>query len=651
VVREIRKSRAAAKKKAQSAASGAKNRRGVLAAGAILFLATVAAYHNSLGGPFIFDDLGAIVPNPTIHQLWPIGKVLSPPGGGDTVGGRPILNLSLAVNYAISQTGVRSYHIVNLAIHILAGLALLGIVRRTLLLESMKGAMLLSSPRHASVPTDARRGEDGSMARGFGPSAPYLAGAIAMLWMIHPLQTESVTYIVQRAESLMGLFYLLTLYCVIRSSSSRPVLWSLAAVAACAMGMGTKEVMVTAPVIVLLYDRTFLSGSFVGALRKRWGLYAGLVACWGLLAYLMSTNGDRGGTAGFGARDVADWRSYAQAEFAAILHYLRLSFWPDALCLDYGISTARALPDVLAGAAAVGLLAIATVWGLLRGRKWGFLGAWFLVILAPTSSVVPLRDPIFEHRMYLSLAAVAAAAVIGGFLLWRKLIQIKPSLRDRPVSTQWAAPGIVLAVATVVLGGLTLARNNDYKTSLAIWQDTANKSPTNARAQCSLGMALCEESMVSSGIERLRESIRLDPKCYLAYSDLAQKLYEQGKFEESSKQFREGIRIEPRDVYMHLHLGLALFHLGKFDEAIGEFREEIRLDPQNAEAHNSLGQVLAGLGKLEEALAEYREAVRIKPRFAQAHANLARALEKLGRNEEAAEARIRAAALESGAGR
>ena len=316
-----RKSRVAKSKAVQATLDRRGNRRIVLAAALLPVLATAAAYLNSFNGPFIFDDIESIPHNRTIRQM---DTALSPPNAeGITVQGRPILNLSLAVNYALGGTDVWGYHVFNLAIHVLAALALFGIVRRTLLLPSMRDR--------------------------FGPAAPYLAGAVAMLWALHPLRTESVTYVVQRAESLMGLFYLATLYCAIRSSlSGRPSgrwrRWPPAA-----LGMATKEVMVTAPVIVLLYDRTFLSGSFREAIRKRWGLYAALTACWAVLVCLMVHAGNRGGTAGFGAGDVLDGWSYARTQCWAILKYLLLTLWPNGLCLDYGSSIRATLWQIVPG--------------------------------------------------------------------------------------------------------------------------------------------------------------------------------------------------------------------------------------------------------------------------------------------------------------
>ncbi|MGA3007651.1 MAG: hypothetical protein ABSE59_07150, partial [Opitutaceae bacterium] len=248
----------------------------VLLAGSIVALAALAVYLNSFSGPFILDDAWSITTNPSIHRF---GTAFSPPPDKG-VGGRPLLNLTFAVNYALSGLSVGSYHVFNLLIHALAGLTLFGIVRRTLL--------------EPPTPTS-----DHSIVQQpiFRKDATWLALAVAVIWMVHPLQTEAVTYISQRAESLMGLFYLLTLYCFVRSAERRSreprvqsqepdpsvagigsqrstlssrlgssasgicplssALWLLASVVSCLLGMMSKEVIVTAPVMVFLYDRTF----------------------------------------------------------------------------------------------------------------------------------------------------------------------------------------------------------------------------------------------------------------------------------------------------------------------------------------------------------------------------------------------------------
>ncbi|MFC1573449.1 hypothetical protein ACFL6M_07625, partial [Candidatus Eisenbacteria bacterium] len=233
----------------------------------LLVVVGVVTYANSLRGPFIFDDTTWILGNPTTRQLWRIDRILLVPDDLSVVG-RPIVNLSLAISYAVSATDPFGYHLTNLLIHLLAALTLFGVIRRTLSLPGM--------PAHLTR------------------DAGGLAFACALIWLVHPLQTSAVTYIIQRTESLMGLFYLLALYSLIRGSQAvRPIPWFLLAVITCFFGMGTKEVTVSAPVVLLVYDRIFLAGSFGELLRKRWGLYLGLAASWILLAALVS---DRSGT-------------------------------------------------------------------------------------------------------------------------------------------------------------------------------------------------------------------------------------------------------------------------------------------------------------------------------------------------------------------
>ena len=183
---------------------------------AIIVLAGLAAYSNSLSGPFVLDDVGSIVDNPTIRHLgaWP-GAFAPPGGSGLTVEGRPMLNLSLALNHAISGTNVGSYHALNLLIHLLAGLILFGVVRRTLLRWSALSPTRLLANGVAKRVGDPPSPGFGGLRNALDPTL--IAFAIALLWTVHPLQTESVTYVVQRAESLMGLFYLLTVYGFIRS--------------------------------------------------------------------------------------------------------------------------------------------------------------------------------------------------------------------------------------------------------------------------------------------------------------------------------------------------------------------------------------------------------------------------------------------------
>ena len=588
--------------------------------------------------PLLMDDLVSISENPTLRHLWPIWPVLSPPSGGFTVSGRPFLNLTLAVNYALGGTHVWGYHAVNLAIHVLAGLTLYGIARRMFRFRAT------------------------------------VAFAIALLWTLHPLQTESVTYIIQRAESLMGLFYLLTLYCFIRhaevQSDGRPK-WLFAAfsVICCLLGMATKEVMVSAPVVVLLYDRTFLAGSFREALRRRSTVYLGLASTWILLGYLViREGGNRSGSIGFGMG--ASWWAYGLTQFQAIAHYLRLAVWPHPLVFEYGIVQVTNAWQVIPFACLVVPLAAATVLALWRWPAWGFLGFWFFAILAPTSLISGATQTISEHRMYLALAPVLMAIFGGGCARMQRGLGAKKG----------SAKGVALAQSVVLIalagacGFLTARRNEDYRSALSIWSDTVAKRPDNALAHNNLGYnGLYLQGRVQEAIAQYEEALRLKPDSANAHNNLGLALMNlPGRLNDAIAQCEMSVRLEPANTRSHLNLGLALARAGRGTEAIAEYETALRLDPGFAEAafylgvalvdahrvdagiasyewalkirpdydvaQNNLGVALCNAGRVSEALPHYQQAIRINPLYFEAHYNLGFAFSILGRKPEAASA-------------
>ena len=581
------------------------SRWGMLLAAGLIVAAGLGAYANTFQGPFIYDDHVAITDNPTIRQLWPLGPSLSPPCDNRSVTSRPLLNLSLAINYRLGGLNVWGYHATNLAIHLINGLLLLGILRRTFHLPALRASN--------------------------GEAAWGLALAVALLWTVHPLQTESVTYIIQRAESLAGLFYLLTLYSVIRGAqSSRRAAWYAVAVGACFLGVGCKEIVSTAPVFVLLYDRTFLEDSFGKALRRRWGLYAGLCLCWVFQLFLLARTGLP--TLKEEVGPVGMW-AYARSEPGVILHYLRLSFWPHPLCLGYEWPVAHTLADILPGLLAVGLLGTATVWGLMGRRGWGILGVWFFLILAPTSSIMPLPQLAFEHRMYLPLAAVLTMVVAGGFVAGRHL-----------VSMRWIngrvclAAGMCLAVlAAVVLGVLTFQRNKVYQSPLSIWGDTVAKAPHNPYAQSDLASALSQAGRKAEALEHYEEAVRLKPDYAMAHCNLGVALRGSGRVSEAIEHYEEALRLKPRYAECHSNLAVALRSVGRVSEAIEHYEEALRLQPDSATVHNNLGFALAGIGRLPEAIEHYEQAIRLQPDSVVIQTNLSTALANAGRVSEAIE--------------
>ena len=563
----------------------------VLAA-AILILAALGAYSNTFEAPFVFDDATSIMDNSTIRQLWPPDVVLSPPANGANVSGRPLANLSFALNYAAGGLNVRGYHVVNLALHALNGLLLFGLVRRTLLRPSLH-------PR-------------------FGDRAGEIAFVVSLLWILHPLQTESVTYVVQRTESLLALFYLLTFYAFVRGlESSRGGSWRAVSVLACLLGMATKEVMVTAPVVVLLFDRTFAGGTWREAWRQRWGYYLALASTWLLQGWLLwQAGGSRADTAGFGL-GVSPY-SYALTQCRALVMYLKLTVWPHPLVVDYGTAVVSHVGDVALQAALIAVLVGLAARALWRGSDLGFLGGWFFAILAPSSSVVPvITQTMAEHRMYLPLAAVIVLMVTSAYLwLGRRSLAL-------------------LAGVAVVFGWITVQRNRDYRSAIAVWSDTIAKCPGNARAHQGLGEALAKANRFDDALGECREAVRLQPGSFLARFSLGNVLLETGNLPEAVAQFEAAVQIEPDYGEAHASLVAPLVELRRVPEAMEHYREALRLRPDSYGVHYNLGRALIETGQIPEAVEHFETALRLEPSLAEAHVFLGMALISLQRVPEA----------------
>jgi len=556
---------------------------------ALLALAAAVVYWNATWAPFTFDDQVSVVTNTQIRRLWPLWDALSPPPGGWPVSGRPLVNLSLAVNYALGGLDVRGYHLVNIALHVLCAWLLFGVIRRTL--------------------------ESRALRDRFAGASPGIAFASALIWLLHPLQTETIDYISKRSELLMGLAYLLTLYASIRASdASKPGPWLTLSVMTCAAGMACKESMVTAPVIVVLYDVTFVFDSFRGALRRRAGFYGALVSTWAILGLLI-WSGPRGFTAGFTSRLTA-W-TYLLNQSKMIVRYLQLTLWPHGLVLDYGEPVPMTLGAALPYAALILILIVLTAIALQRRRKWGFLGAWFFVILAPTSSIIPIATEAgAESRMYLPLAAIVIAIVLAGYL-W---------LKNRTTA--------VAAVAVVCVGltAVTLIRNQEYQSPIALWRTVVERWP-HARAHRDLAAALRQTGHVEEAVAELREAVREQPDARYA---LGQVLFDQGRMQDALVELRLAIDESPADpnaapardliVAAQGKLANERFTQGDFAGAAAAYESVLTLRPDNASAWQFLGVALIRTGQTIEAVRALQRAVDLNPADGQAQRNLASAL-------------------------
>jgi Flp pilus assembly protein TadD len=585
----------------------------------IIVLAGLLTYANSLSGPFILDDLVSIVENQQIREWSDLDTVFFPRRELPTAG-RPLVNFSFAVNYSLSGLEPRGYHLVNLAFHLLSGLFVFGIVRRTLQLPSLRSR--------------------------FKGSMPFNLGfAVALLWTLHPLNTEAVNYVTQRTELMMAFFYLLTLYASIRATMSRPGAWSTVAVASCFAGMACKESMVTAPVVVVLYDIAFVFGSPRKAIGNRWRFYAALCTSWILLAALVWP-GPRMRSAGF-STDVSPW-TYLLNQTIMISRYLQLAVWPRSLVVSYGPPVPLTLSDVWPHAVLVStLLAVAAIV-VVRWPRWGFLAACFFITLAPTSSIVPIATEVgAERRMYLPLIALVTLAVVAASFLTR---------------ARQTAGAVTLAVVATLFSLGTVARSREYASPVLLARTTVERYPTSTgrhqlgvallvagdrdaamnelrqaipgapRAHYTLGIELVKENRTNEAIEQFQAFLREEPNLVEAITArqlLGRALAQQQRWSEAIAQEQQVLAMNPSEAQRLDTLALlaeAFFGAEKFQESIAHCLEYLRSRPGDGRVLTRLGISLIATGQLEEAIAAFRRAADAAPTDADAQLNLATAL-------------------------
>lgn len=614
-------------------------------------------YGRSLHAPLIFDDFESLSDNPTIRSLNP-ARIFRPPNNS-AMTGRPLVNATFALQYVLHGERVWAYRLVNIALHLGGGLLVLGIVRRTL----------------------------GRMGGGGPIRNVVLAGIVALAWLAHPLNTEAVIYVTQRTELMVAFFFLLTLYAAIRAwDAPGRIGWALAAIAACCLGMASKEVMVGAPLLIWLYDRTFVGGGFLAALRRSKLLYAGIFASWALLA-LVVLAGHRDASTGLG-HGVSAF-DYLLTQGPVILWYLRLSIWPHPLTIAYPI---RLVPLAEAWPYAAAVLALLVMAAVLIWKRSpaGFVAALFFVVLAPTSSVLPIMSEIVaERRMYLPLAGLVALVVIGADRLIGRALRRRCGAAGAAPCRGFVAPAVIGLAMVVVLAVAARSRARDYRSSVSIWEDAARKSPTSLTAVQNLGIAYTDAKRYDEALEYFQKArelsrdkdwriyrslailwLRLDkpdkaeqaakaasllrPDESEPYSLLGEVAVQRGRYADAALHFREALRRNPGSPKLLNSLGAAIFSdaIGgampefapapaatrpndRVEEAIRCYRQALAIQPDLADAHNNLATALAVEGKLDEARQHFERALQINPAFVDAHLGLGAVLATRGNYVEA----------------
>ncbi len=539
-----------------------------LAACGLIAAAGVAAYANTLEAPFVFDGL------PLEERLRALSRNPTEWFGTNP---RTIGYFTFDLQYTLHGRWLPGFHAVNIAIHVVAALALFGAV--------------LITCRGPRLPAAVRR------------DAPGIALVSALLFELHPLQTQAVTYLYQRFESLMGMFFLLAVFCFAAAVGDgtagawRRAGWFLAAWAAVILSIGSKEVGAAAPLVLLWYDRVFAAASWRDLWRRRWWFHLPFLAVFAAGAAYLYLHRQHYAAGGIFDPEKMSPLTYALTQPEVICRYLRLTFWPRGLCLDWAWpaakTAARIAPPLL------GLLALLgfTGWAAVRLPAVGFLLGSFFLILAPTSSFAPIVDLAFEHRMYLPLAPLAVLVVLAGRAGLRGLAE---RFGIEPLVTRAATLSLALAAA-IALGVTTSLRNEVYRSGVTLWNDVVEKVPGNPRAYSSLAWHVeLETGDMVAAIRLNRRALRLKPDEANAHRGLAILLYESNRAE-SLFHAREAVRIE-RSADNLNNLGILI---AEADPAEAEacFREAIAMDARLAAAKLNLGKLLTLTGRRDEAAA------------------------------------------------
>ncbi len=587
------------------------------ALGALVIAAAVTAiYRRALDAPFVFDDQSTVVSNPSITQLWPlVGSPsqrgpLNPPPQFCTAG-RPLVNLTLALNYHFSGLKPAGYHAFNIALHTASALLVWGLVRRTLQLPYFKEQ--------------------------FARTANLLAFLAALVWAVHPLHTETLIYVTQRTELLVSFFYLATLYASLRywqaTSHGPRRIWLIVAVLSCLGGMASKEVMVSAPVMVLLFERTFIAGSFRRAWAQSWPLYLGLALGWALL-FVLHADGPRSDSVGFGLGISA--HQWWLTQTRVLLLYLKLAVWPWPLCIHYQEDYLTSLSDAWRTLLPALLLVVAAALLAWRRTSTGYVLLWMFAILSPTLVVPITTEVAAERRMYLPLAALVPWAIAGAYAFFdRRHARSTDDAASARAGTTLAPILITSCCIALIFAIVNTRRLNAYHDAVTLWHDTALRQPASATVRINLGMALMQAGRPLEAAQQFEVATQLKPGAADAWNNLALASISTDQTAEAVAAGERAVALAPEFAEAHNNLAVALLKAGQSAAAVKHFEEALHLRPNYLDAHMNLGLALAHSQDHAAAIKHLAVVVEQRPELLAAYGPLVRAYAAQGQQAEA----------------
>jgi protein O-mannosyl-transferase len=592
-------------------------------------LSAFIIYSNIYNSPFVFDDISSIAENKIIRDLsnfFSFEKLLKP---------RAIVNFTFALNYAYGKLDVFGYHLVNVLIHVLNGIVVYFLAITILKLLSRQTSLT----RKTTIGT-----------RDYPIQT--IALFSSLLFVVHPIQTQAVTYTVQRYASIAAMFYMASVLFYLKAriiqkkTKSREhgaknkkietklnlkflSIYTLSVL--CGMlAFLSKQNTASLPGTILLVEYLLIDRTWQGWKKKLpvfflafglWILFVLYIS--GLFGSSFEVRGLLEDVSGMikETKTVSRWQ-YLCTQFNVLVIYLRLLFIPINQNLDYFYPFKLGFFDGLTPLAFIFLTSIACLglWSIKKHPVVTFSIFWFFITLSVESSIIPISDAIFEHRLYLPMLGFG---IIVSYLLFNLL------------SKQRVLAVIFLLVVAISLGAATYYRNGVWKNSATIWADVVSKSPKNPRGHNSYGIVMYSQGRMEKAIENYLAALRLIPDYEIAHNNIGLALYKQGRTEEAIKHYLQAIRKKPDYKGAHFNFGLALNKQGRFEEAIDHYLAALRLGPYDEKIHFKLGIALYNQGRFQKAIEHFLAALRILPNFVDARNYLGTALFNQGRNEEA----------------
>ncbi len=594
----------------------------------LIGLSVLVIYSNIYNSPFVFDDVPSIAGNKTIRTLpnyLSLCKLLEP---------RAIVDFTFALNYRFGKLNVCGYHLVNVLIHTLNGLLVYLLVLT--ILKRFPESFSLADPSIFDPPYFSIR---------------TISLFAALIFVVHPIQTQAVTYTVQRYASMAAMFYMASVLFYLKAriiqqnakrlkrieleqdGTTHTFKLSSLYVLAILCGMLaflSKQNTASLPLAILLVEFLLIDRTWQQWKRKLpW--FALSFALW--ILFILYISGLFSG--GFAGRELLEdvsglmketetvgrWQ-YLCTQFNVLAIYIKLLFLPIKQNLDYLYPFKSGFFDAYTPFAFLfltGLLALGA-WQIKKRAVIALAIFWFFITLAVESSIIPIKDALYEHRLYLPMFGFA---LVVAYLLFDLLIKKR----------FWAI--IVYVFIILSLGAGTYHRNSIWQDSISLWSDVVSKSPHNPRAHHNLGFALAEQGRTEDAIKHYLQALQIKPDAEIPHYNIGLALDKLGHTKGAIKHYLEALRIKPDYTEAHNSLGNALLKQGKVGEATGRFKEALRLNPELSEAYNSLGTALTRTGKIDEAIVHFRKALQIDPGLAETHVNLGGVLFSMGRIDEA----------------